>query len=191
MDIKNSPGFNPEQTRISIDTNDPELSILNSFDIRIRDDKDKTGFRIIVLDGGEVAATHNFTEVTKLDDFPLKESDGVFTNIKVFIGNLATVEKFKGKGIGLALWKLSTKTLLERNKLPLIQVVEDDSVGGWTKRHHPDVVSYIEKIGFKADKIWAGILDEKDSWIIRYDSNKPSHLLSNDESTTLVAEQAH
>jgi len=64
-----------------------------------------------------------------------------------------------------------------KKNLTFIDFVQDDSVVGWTGKKLPTIKQFTEQIGFKADELWSGVIDSKNSWIVRYQRNLPSENL--------------
>jgi len=130
-----------------------------------------SGFRILLFDDDKFVGTLSYIQVTIFNELPPEVgkllSDQSASGVKIFLGNVATDEHYRERGIGTALWKVAlTKTSVSNPSF--IDVVQDDSIVGWTERTLPTIKQFMGELGYKADDLWNGIIDGKKSWLVRY-----------------------
>lgn len=150
--------------------------LLCGFKVVKTDKSDGSGFRISVFEGKDFVATCSVAKVIILDNLPedVRNTLQKYSEqgVDTYIENVAVEEKYKNRGLGTELWKLSLSTLLAKTNGRTLDLVEDDSVGKWTERTLPKVIQFGKGLDYKVDILWSGIVDNKNSWLVCYDKQK-------------------
>lgn len=86
-------------------------------------------------------------------------------SLPLYKGNLHSYKK--GVGLGLAMWE---KTELEfvKQEGKVLRYIFDNSENGWTKRHLPDLISYLNSKNVTTEEKGKGSLGTKDFWIFLF-----------------------
>ena len=150
------------------------IDVLADFKIDSESDSDG-GFRIFVrTTGNEMVAHSRFAKIRNFDDvvgdlkkfFDERDCD-------IYLSNIGVVEKFRGSGIGKALYLISLKKLIDLQNGNVMELVQDQSKRKsgdtqWEDTKRSELDNLLLKDNIQSSQLWSGLIDNDPSKLIQY-----------------------